>query len=131
MTIEDKLKGMIIDEYGSMIEFSKQIDMPNPTLSSILTRGIKKASISNIIKICKALQISADELANDRIVHVSHDHPHLFLNDIVKMIDFMRDNPEQYSDLEIDSILLSEDELEMLLNGMSMAVGFIREKRLK
>ena len=51
-----------------MIAFSKKIDMANSTLATILDRGINKASISNVIKICNELDISADGLAYGKIV---------------------------------------------------------------
>ena len=42
--------------------------MANSTLATILDRGINKASISNVIKICNELDISADGLAYGKIV---------------------------------------------------------------
>lgn len=41
------------------------------TLNSIFTRGIQNATISNILKICDELHISADALANGRIEYSS------------------------------------------------------------
>lgn len=66
--IEENLKKIILERYGSMIAFSKKIDMANSTLATILDRGINKASISNVIKICNELDISADGLAYGKIV---------------------------------------------------------------
>ena len=68
MKVEEKLKDLIIEQYGSISEFSSKISMPNSTLVSVLKRGIHNSSVTNIIKICKALGISTDELAHDRIV---------------------------------------------------------------
>ena len=129
MTIEERLKSMIIEKYGSMTKFSSVIGIPNPTLASIMSRGITKASISNIIKICQELNISADELANNKIVPVASERPPVYFHDVEKMIDFMKNNPEQFSNLTIDSIDLSNEERETLINCMSMAVEFIRETR--
>lgn len=70
MTVEQQLKEMIIYKYGNVLEFSKAIDMPNTTLASIISRGIHTANVANIIKICKKLGISVDELANDRITPI-------------------------------------------------------------
>lgn len=67
--VEDKLRKLIVDRYGSMIAFSKVVGMPNSTLATILERGVKKASVNNIIKICQALGISTDGLANGKIIY--------------------------------------------------------------
>ena len=61
MTREDYLKEKI-KEQGTQREFAAKIGMPPSTLFSIL-RNVGGASIDNIIKICKGLNISPDELA--------------------------------------------------------------------
>lgn len=65
--IELQLKNLIIQEYGNISTFLKIIGMPRSTFDSIMQRGIKKASISNVFKICQELGITADGLANDEI----------------------------------------------------------------
>lgn len=65
--VELKLKDLILTRYKSLHEFSKIIDMPSSTLDNIFKRGIENANSSNIFKICSALKISADELAQGRI----------------------------------------------------------------
>ncbi len=67
MNIEEELKAVILSSYGSMREFATSIDMPCSTLDSIFKRGIENASIRNIIKICDAIEISADALVEGRI----------------------------------------------------------------
>lgn len=69
--LEQKLKSLILEQYGSVSKFAEIANMPWTTLDSVLKRGIKKSNISNIIKICQELQISADELANGQIVELS------------------------------------------------------------
>lgn len=61
MTREDYLKEKI-KEQGTQREFAVKIGMPPSTLFSIL-RNVGGASIDNIIKICKGLNIRPDELA--------------------------------------------------------------------
>lgn len=68
MTIEEKLKDLILSKYNSVLEFTRSIDMPNSTVESIFKRGVGNSSVSNVIKICKALGISADALADGEIV---------------------------------------------------------------
>lgn len=68
--LEQKLKILILEQYGSLSKFAETLNMPWTTLDSVLKRGIKKSNVSNIIKICQQLQISADELANGQIVEL-------------------------------------------------------------
>ena len=75
MTIEDKLKSLIIERYSSIREFTLKISMSYSTFDSILKRGIQNATVSNIIKICDALHISADALANGEIESVYKTDP--------------------------------------------------------
>ena len=67
MTIEQKLKELIKEQYGSVSEICRQVGMPVTTLDTILKRGIANSNITNIIKITNALNISADALAEGRI----------------------------------------------------------------
>lgn len=77
MTAEDKIKELILMQYKSLRDFinNSGIDMPYTTLDGILKRGVSNASISNVLKLCKALNISADELSKGNIVPVSSDDP--------------------------------------------------------
>lgn len=68
LTVEETLKSLVLSSYGSIREFSIAINMPYSTLDSIFKRGVENASIGNIIKICTALHISVDELAEKKIV---------------------------------------------------------------
>lgn len=68
MTIEQELKALIVKRYGSAKNFALEINMPNSTLDNIFRRGVLNSSVANIIKICNALEISADELADGKIV---------------------------------------------------------------
>lgn len=63
--MEEQIKKMIIENYGSMRSFSDKIGLPNSTVASILERGIKNSNITNVIKMCKALNISVDKLIDD------------------------------------------------------------------
>lgn len=72
MTIEKRLKDLILDQYSSIREFTLKINMSYSTLDSILKRGIQNATLSNILKICDALHISADALANGEIEYTTN-----------------------------------------------------------
>lgn len=63
ISVEEKLKEIILNKYKSLREFTMKIGMPYSTMDTILKRGVDKANIINILKICDELDISADKLA--------------------------------------------------------------------
>ena len=65
---EIQLKELIISRYGSIKRFCEIIDMPWTTLDSILKRGVANSNITNVLKITRELNISAENLANGIIV---------------------------------------------------------------
>ena len=67
--IENELKDLILEKYGSLSEFCKKIDLPWTTLDSILKRGVDKANIRNILKITSELGIDVERLASGEIVY--------------------------------------------------------------
>ena len=76
MTIEEELKALIIKKSGSVNKFSHDNGLSTSTVATLFTRGVNKTNINTIIKICQALQISADELSNGRITYLSEvAHP--------------------------------------------------------
>lgn len=56
------IKNLIKDTGLSLKAFSEKADIPYTTLYSILDRGIGNASVDNVIKICKTLGITVEEL---------------------------------------------------------------------
>lgn len=71
--LEDELKTLILSRYKSVREFTTKIDMPYSTMDSVLKRGVNKANITNIIKICRELNIDTEKLADGKIVSVDQD----------------------------------------------------------
>ena len=71
MTTEEKLKELILSRYQSIREFTIAIDIAYSTFDTIMKRGIRNANVSNVIKICNALHISADALADGEIATVT------------------------------------------------------------
>lgn len=66
--IENKIKEMIIEKYGSVKRFADKIQVPYTTIDTILKRGLLKSNVLNVIKICKELEIDIDELENGKVV---------------------------------------------------------------
>lgn len=74
--LEDKLKELIVEKYGSVRQFALKIDIPYTTVDSILKRGIDNSNVGNVIKMCKALDISIDNLLDNKeiIFNLSFDN---------------------------------------------------------
>lgn len=94
MTIENELKELILSKYKSVRDFSISIEMPYSTIDSIFKRGVANASITNIIKICETLCISADDLARGSIVHRSAS-PAPVASDEARLLEIFRSFNEE------------------------------------
>ena len=75
----EKLLADLIDKTGySRRAFAEKIGIPPTTLQSMLTRGVGRASVDNVIKVCKALGITVEEMekmaANDNIETIAAHH---------------------------------------------------------
>ncbi len=64
MNREQKLRNIILDNYKSLRQFSKEADIPYSTLMTLLSRDMGGASFDIIIKICKNLEIDPYEFEN-------------------------------------------------------------------
>lgn len=129
MNVEDRLKDMIIEKYGTMIDFTDKIGIPNSTFANILRRGVKNANVLTIIKICQALGISTDDLAEGRIVPTTRIVPQpQKIEDIIGNAKQELLNGEC---LTFDNQPASEDEINDIVLLMDMALELQRRKRLK
>lgn len=61
--MEEEIKKIIIDRYKTLANFSRKFDFPWSTVNGMLTRGIENSSISNVIKLCKALNLDLEKLS--------------------------------------------------------------------
>ena len=131
MSIEEIIRKLILQRYGTLRAFTKEIGMAQSTFATIMKRGIHNASIDNVLKICNALEISADALAEDKIVSLKGNAvaQRLVITDIPEQISFVRENMSEYDDFTIDNQPLSEDEWLIILNGLTVSVEFIRQQR--
>ena len=95
MGVEDELKKIIIDRYGSVNKFATVCDVPYSTIATIFVRGINKANISTVIAICKELKISADELANGKITPYQYVKPNM---EYINLDDLNEENQKRLKD---------------------------------
>lgn len=124
-TTEDKLKAYILDRYKSIREFTISIDMPYTTFDSVLKRGIDNSSITNIIKICKALNISADELANGNIVSTI-SKPN-YKNDVVEMLNLVKSDVIKLDNLTLRGKPINENVKDIIVNNIDNTINTLEK----
>ncbi len=64
MTREEYIKDLIKSKGMNIKEFSNLVKIPYSTVLTMLNNNMGGASVDNVIKICKALNISVDSLEN-------------------------------------------------------------------
>lgn len=131
MTIEEKLQDLILRRYHSIREFTIAIDMPYTTIHSIFKRGIGNSSVINVIKICKALGISADALADGEIKPINN-HTTRSLNDRIEIKEVLEDTKDilTHSDfVTLDGKLLSDNSIQSIIDAMDVGIEIVKRKK--
>ena len=126
MKTEEKLKLYILEKYGTVSRFTESIGMANSTFATILKNGINRASVNNIIKICKALDISADELAQGKIVpNESEDE---FPTDITDIVNLLKMNIYEM-DITLGGSDMTDEEKRAIIDALELCVEFLKRRR--
>ena len=127
MTIEEKLKMVILERYGSMYKFSEVSGIPNTTLAGIMRRGVNNSNVTNIIRICQTLDISADDLAQGRITpnkkpetRQSTELEDIF-SGIIKQIAV-------YGESTMDGQPLTEGDIQLVSDSLTVLLDLIRKR---
>ena len=132
MTIEEKLQELILTRYHSLREFTIDIDMPYTTIHSIFRRGIDNSSLSNVIKICRALNISADALAEGEIVFAKNkkenEHPIAEHFEIKEIIDDTKDLLT-HRKITMDGEPISKKGIESIIDAMEIGAQMAKKKK--
>lgn len=121
MSVEEQLKNLICERYGTQIAFSEKIGMPNSSLNTFLRRGVRSASINTVMDICQELGISANELAKGYIVPLEKME-----TDITTAFSNLRLNASQ---LSLDGQPLTEAEIAVIFDSVENALNCIRRLR--
>lgn len=124
MTIEERLKDYILTKYKSIREFTLKANIPYSTVDTILKRGVQNASIGNILKICSALNISADELANGNIVPVENRSDSIDVGEL--LLNYQINDRINF---ELDGKPLTTEELVLLFDSLEVSLEIIRRRR--
>lgn len=129
MTIEEKVKDLILTRYKSVREFTQSVNIPYTTVKSILDRGIGNSSVNNVIKICKALHISADGLANGEIVPRYEKSP----EPVSDIRDIVNDTKARLSGdhLVINGKTVEIESIEPIIDALDIGFEMVRRKSEK
>ncbi len=100
---EQQLRELIELKYGSVRQMALKIDMPASTINSILNRGILKSNVDNIFKICSALDIRPESLAEGIDFHKQAENS----SDIVAIYNQL-DEDRQENVVDYATALLNE-----------------------
>ena len=126
MTTEEKLKQFILTKHRSVNEFTKSINMPYGTMSSIFKRGIDNSSVTNIIKICNALEISADELANGNIVPVEKNPEEI--TRIEDLIEYIKKRLSTCKNPTLNNKPVKQDIIVSMIDGLDLILEIQKKK---
>ncbi|MBE6145031.1 MAG: hypothetical protein E7171_00255 [Firmicutes bacterium] len=103
--IENELKDLIIERYGSLTAFTDKIGLPYSTIDSILRRGIGKANLNNIMIMCEELQISIDGLKHNRIIPITFQK--LTRQELARQTKYLIADNQELSDKQKQHLILS------------------------
>ncbi len=127
MTTEEKLKQFILTKHKSVLEFTQSINMPYGTMSSIFKRGIDNSSVTNIIRICNALEISTDELAKGNIVQITKE-PDTSTR-IEDVFDYAKQRLINCSNPTLNDHPVNADTIASIIDGLNLIIE-IQKKRM-
>lgn len=134
MTIEEQLKNLILTRYSSLREFTIDIDMAYSTMNSIISRGIQNATLANIFKICKALNISADALEQGKIVPIVPKNNEITTKkdyhskEITKIINETKRQLLESNGLKLDGKPVDSESVRSLVDAIDIGVEMMRRK---
>lgn len=131
MTIEEKLKDLILTRYKSMREFTQVADIPYTTMDSILKRGVANSSVSNIVKICKVLNLSMDDLANGEIVSRYEKRDPTPVTDVKDVVVDMKSKLYSAQQVTIDGRVIDIESVEPIFDALDIGVEMTRKKSMK
>lgn len=131
MIVEEKVKNLILGRFKSLREFSIEYNIPYTTLKSMLVRGIGNSSVTNVIKLCKALGISADALADGEIKPIN-DRTTRSINDRIEVKEVLEDTKDilTHSDfVTLDGKLLSDNSIQSIIDAMDVGIEIVKRKK--
>lgn len=126
MTIEEKLRDLILSRYPSIKDFAAAAGLKYSTIVTILQRGLDNAGISKVRKICETLGITVDGLGRGVLEPAQDDDRaasdvSIYQNRLLAcLID---------EKVFLDGVVLSRDEALMIDDQIFAALDIIRRQR--
>jgi transcriptional regulator with XRE-family HTH domain len=117
------LESLINDTGLSKRAFAEKVGLPPTTLRSMLERGIGNASVDNVLKVCKGLGITTEEL--EKLANGEKFQPELNTKDerdiqkeLQRMIEGLEANKgyAAFDGQEIDE--MDEEDRELLISSL-------------
>lgn len=133
MSTEDKLKDFILTKYPSVKNFADVNNIPRTTVYSILKRGVGNSSVKKIVKICKALNISTDALADGEIVPITTiiNRKPIVTNDRIEVEEVLDDTRKiltQNEFVTLEGKPISQNGVESIIDAMDIGVEIAKKK---
>lgn len=127
MTIEEQLKQRIIDEYGSVRAFTIEKDLTYASVDSILRRGIKNTTWTNIKKFCAALGITTDGLAKNKLIKIQKQSTHE--TRIEDLLDQVKEQLLNGDNLTLGNQPACEYEIMQIVNSIDASIEVVIRNR--
>lgn len=130
MNTEDKLRELILKRYYSVREFTTAVDIPYTTIHSIFRRGVGNSSVSNVIKICKALGISVDALADGEIVPIDKRAEAIVSErfEIEEILEDTKDLLNNCGFVTLEGKPVNRDGIESIIDAIDIGVEMAKKK---
>ena len=127
MTVEDRLKELIIKDYGTLKEFTDHVGIPNSTFANILRRGVNNANVLTIIKICQELNISTDALAEGKIVPLTRQKS--TPTKIEDLFDDVKQKLLNADNLTLENNPVSAEIIMLLVSTLDVALSLAKKQQ--
>ena len=134
MTIEERLKDLVLTRYNSVREFTLVADIPYSTFATMMKRGIMTTHINTILKICATLKISADALADGEIVPLPSEEPEEDIIeekplDVTDILENARQQLLTHEGLMFNGKPADQESINSILNAMEIGVQMALRNR--
>ena len=123
--IEDRLKQYIKDNYGSIRAFVMAKSLNYANVDSILRRGIKNATWNSVKTLCEALEISADDLADEIITPVSKSCSAVRIENIIEAV---RQQIMSSSNLTINNKPATQEDIMLFIDTLDIALEMAKKR---
>lgn len=130
MSVEERLKDLILTRYMSIREFTQIADIPYTTLDSIFRRGVSNSSVSNIIKICRVLNLSVDALADGEIV-ARPTNPGTHVTEVREIVNEAKSKLSHSDALTLDGRSVDVETVEPIIDALNIGYEMVKRKTNK